>query len=234
MLSGLYSAATGIISSEKHQQVISENLASLNVPGYRRTTSNFSELIARSQGRPALVGTQVAGLHTDFTPGPLQTTDRPLDVAIDGDGFFVVDGPTGDLYTRNGVMYLTPEGQLVTAEGMPYQGIDGIPPDVAPHQITIDQQGQVTANGQVLGKLEVVDLENKAALKTRGHIYFELSERAQTVEATGRVVQGSRESSNVNATSELILMIAGLRHHEASQRALRSISETVSQHTQNR
>ena len=123
MLVGLYSAATGLQAAERMHDVIAENLANVSVPGYRGhilAQQTFEQAMqgALDEPSPEGHGTMVVDVATDFTPGPTAHTERSLDLAIAGEGFFEVAGPDGPLYTRNGVFYLNQEGQLTNSEGM--------------------------------------------------------------------------------------------------------------------
>lgn len=237
MLPGLYSAATAMEAATVNQEVVAHNLAHVNVPGFRRSAISFSTFenaleneLRDSQG----LGTAVEEIQTDFTPGKIQTTGRQLDLALMGDGFFVLDGPAGPLYTRCGVFFRDAKGQLVNGEGLPVQGVSGpilLPPETAESQIAITADGYVTANGQPAGQLALVRFADPSQLVAVGTTSFQAPDGAATQPYEGPVVQGGRESSNVVAVEELIRMIAGLRHFEAAQRALRTIADTVEQKT---
>jgi flagellar basal body rod protein FlgG len=220
-----------MLAAEHRQQAIAENLANLDVPGFRR-------LIARLEQTPAAPaatakhyrGVEVKQIARDFQPGAIQTTDNPLDVALDGDGFFVVEGPRGPLYTRAGVMQIDSEGRLVTNSGFPFQGVEPLPLGTAANQITVQPDGSVFVNKQSVGQLTIVRFRQPDKLRPVGVVYFEATNGVASETSTANVRQGQREGSNVNASEELIQMIVGLRHHEASQRALRAISDAIAEH----
>src|SRR5262245_13685781 len=125
MIPGLYSAASGLDAALLNQDVIAANLASADIPGFRRSLVSFGSFEgAMGKAGGASLGASVAGddgttISTDFTAGPLQRTGNPLDVAIVGDGFFVLQGADGPLYTRNGVFHLNEKGQLSSGNGLP-------------------------------------------------------------------------------------------------------------------
>jgi len=240
MLAGLYSAATGMNAAAERHEIIARNLAHAAVPGFRRqllVSQTFESAIDGAfqppSGREAW-GVATKGAVTDFGQGTLLRTDQPLDVAIDGSGFFAVRTPDGQvLYTRNGSFERSATGDLVTSEGYPVEGEGGaisIPPETPLNRITIGTDGSVSADGVQIGKLQLVDFADPTKLQPVGATMFAAKDLESSA-ATGRVVQGAREQANVSAVEELIAMLVGMRHYEASQRALRSIAETVGQNT---
>lgn len=240
MLAGLYSAATGMNAAAEQHEIIARNLAHASVPGYRReimVSQTFEAALNSEMPPPSgheAWGVETMDVVTDFGQGPLQRTEQPLDLAIDGQGFFTVMGPDDTpLYTRNGGFQRNETGELVTAEGFVVQGQGGpitIPPDVALNQISIGLDGGVRGKGAEYGKIDIVEFVEPEKLRPVGSTMFQ-SDDLETQESTGRVIQGSREMSNVSAVEELIAMLVGMRHYEASQRALRSISDAVGQNT---
>ena len=237
---GLYSAATALNAGQLNQEVVAQNLAHMDVPGYRRRVvalSAFEQVYQQSLSEmttPTGLGTQVSDVQTDFTAGAMQTTGRSLDVAIDGDGFFVVDGPDGALYTRKGVFQLTADGELVTTEGMPVRGTGGplvMPATVAPSEIQIGRDGTIRAGGQDVGQLELATFADNRQLLPVGTTLFEAPAGTDPGDGEVTVHQGVREMSNVTPVEELVRMIVGLRHYEAAQRALTTLAESVGHNT---
>lgn len=226
-------------AAEQHE-IIARNLAHASVPGYRReimVSQTFESALNSEMPPPSgheAWGVETMDVVTDFGQGPLQRTEQPLDVAIDGQGFFVVMGPDDTpLYTRNGAFQRNETGELVTAEGLRVQGQNGpitIPPDIPLDRITIGLDGGVRGNKTEFGKLDIVEFVEPQQLRPVGSTMFQADD-LETQPSTGRVIQGSRELSNVSAVEELIAMLVGMRHYEASQRALRSISDAVGQNT---
>jgi flagellar basal body rod protein FlgG len=220
-----------------NQDVIAHNLAHVNVPGFRRSVVSFSSFETALQNAlqdSDRLGTRIDTVETDFSPGKIETTGRALDVALMGDGFFVLEGPDGLLYTRNGVLAVSADGRLVNAEGIPVRGTSGplvLPPGTTESQIAITTDGTVVANHQPVGQLNLVRFADAQQLVAAGTTSFRAPAGAAPLPYEGAVVQGGRESSNVVAVEELVRMIAGLRYFEASQRALRTISEAVQQTT---
>ena len=241
MLPGLYSAATAMAAATTNHEVIAHNLAHLNVPGFRRGITSFATFeTALQAAQPGAatntpkLGTRIEAVKPDFTPGRLEMTGRTLDVALQGEGFFVLEGPHGPLYTRNGVFFLDRNGKLVNTEGLPVRGQGGpisVPSDAAVEQIHIAGDGTVRVANREIGRFELVRFADNRQLVPAGTTTFEAPPGAAMRPFEGTVAQGARESSNVLAVDELIRLMGGLRYFEAAQRALRSISEAVQQNT---
>jgi flagellar basal-body rod protein FlgF len=240
VLSGLYSAATGINAAERNQEVIAQNLANLNRSGYRRSILTFEPfektLNAAQEEIDIRGGSLVSTQAIDFTPGEMEQTGRSLDVAIEGDGFLTVQGPTGTLLTRASSLYVGDDGNLILNNGFKVLGEQGpieISPEVNSDAVLITKEGTVMYDGLEIGKLQAQTVADKSQLEPVGDAMFRA--KPGTLEAaTVQFHQGFRERSNVSATTELVRMIVGMRHHEAAQRALRSIETTLAQHTQDR
>ena len=237
MIRGLYNAATALDAGAQNQDVIAHNLAHVNVPGYRRrglTFETFDRALAQANpqlARPDL-GTRVAEGYSAFEPGTIAFTGDPFDLAIEGNGFFVVQGPNGPLYTRNGTFTLNAQGGLQSRDGRPVLGAGGpitVPTTAAAVNVLPD--GTVQADGATVGKLQVARFANPNALVPVGTTLFDAAGAAPTEAGAGSVRQGYREMSNVQAINEMVTMIATLRYHEAAQRALRAISEAVQLNT---
>jgi flagellar basal body rod protein FlgG len=215
------------------QDVIAENLANVNVPGYRRravTFQSFEGSLDEAAGDGNLLGSRVTGIYDDANPGPTQATGNPLDLVASGNTYFVLDGPEGPVYTRNGVFRLNAEGQLESASGLKVKGEGGvitIPPETS--KITISRDGTVTADGTEVGQLRLVQIRNLAGMQRVGTTLFSgPANLAETAEpGTALVEQGYREGSNVQVVQEMVSMILGMRHYEAAQRAMRGLADSV-------
>jgi flagellar basal-body rod protein FlgF len=239
MVPGLYSAATALDSSERNHEIVSHNLAHANVPGYRSrgvAFETFDRALAdagQSVAGEGLHGTAVERGFSNFQTGPVQHTGNPFDVALTGDGFFVVQGPQGPLYTRNGTFTLTNGGELRTQDGRQVLGTAG--PITLPEnaqEITVGRDGTIFADGSQIGQLQLARFSNPSVLEPVGTTLFAApAGTAPEPLADGRVQQGYREGANVQVVNEMVSMIAGMRHFEASQRALRTISESIQLNT---
>ena len=239
MFTGIYSSASAMDVASRQHEVIANNLANANVPGFRRTllaVSSYSSRVVNDEGdvRATMRGTGIARSFTDFTTGAFERTNRKLDFAIQGDGFFVVDTPQGIRYTRNGSFHISSDGSLVNAEGMPIQGSGGpvsIPPETSISQITIDNAGTLRAGTNEIGKLDVVTFDNPDRLVQTGPTRFQAPPGVTPVPADSRIIQETLELGNASIVDEMVAMIMGMRHFEAAQQGLRSISEAIKQFT---
>lgn len=237
MLNGLYSAASALNAAEVRHEAIANNLANVSTPGYRRQfvvlESNVGQqLPGGAAGSLGMHGPNVAEVVHSFEPGEYKFTDSPLDLAIAGDGFFVVESPAGRLYTRNGAFTLDENRTLVTHSGMPVLGQGGpitLPPG---SDIIVQEDGTILVDGTEVGRLQIVSFQDPSKLQPAGTTLFQAPPEAGMETVTEPVIrQGYREMSNVNPVSELVNLIVSARHHEAAQRALKAISEAIAQKT---
>lgn len=237
MLRGMYAAASALDAAQQAHQATAANLANASVPGYRQVGVRF-ETLDRALGRgdppPAdITGTRVAASYTDFRPGALQATGNPLDLAlVEPDQFFVVAGPDGPLYTRDGAFRQTAQGQVVTQAGYPVQA-DGGPLAVpgAAAAVTVAADASVAADGVSVGRVRVVRFADVSRLKQVGPTYFSPPPDVRPQEAPVRLMAGYREGSNVNPAAAMVGMVVANRYYEAAQRALRAISDSVQLNT---
>ncbi len=234
MISGLYNAASGLLASQANQETVAQNLAHVNVPGFRRQLLAF-EAMSKFSPDEQLQGTRTDQPTTDFTPGRMVYTGRPLDAAIQGDAFFVVQGDQGPLYTRNGAFHLNAKGELVTGDGRQVQGTGGpivIPPEVSPLNLSIQPDGTVQFREFRYGQLKLASFADNQQLSRVGTTLFAAPPGVSPQDAgDASVMQGTREQANVTAVDELVRMIAGMRHYEASQKALTTLAEAISHNT---
>jgi flagellar basal-body rod protein FlgF len=237
MIRGMYAAATGLVVAGEQQEVTAYNLANSGLPGFRErglVYESFDRVLGRTADPTGdVTGARVARAYHDFRPGPLQQTGRPTDLALgDPDRFFVLSGPDGPLYTRNGTFYLTPAGQLVSQAGYALQGTNGpviIPPDSTTYSIGLD--GSVTADGQPAGDLRLVRFRDPQQLTAAGPTLYAAPPNAGLEVAPGRVMQGYREGSNVQPADAMVRMILSARYFDAAQRSLRSMAESLQLNT---
>ena len=229
-MQGLYSGAAAMDVLAKQQDRISENLSHLNTSGHRRSEFSVMERqLSPGAGADHKLGPQIDLKKIDFTQGRHEQTDRKLDVAISGDGFFVLEGPNGDLYTRNGRFMLSPDGQLLTETGLLVQGENG-PLQLDSQNVSIGSDGSIRDGGREIGQLKIVTFEDNTTLVPKGDSMFEGGPNSQTIETQATVNQGYLEYSNAHPVSELISLIIGSRHYDAVQKASRTISESLREH----
>jgi flagellar basal-body rod protein FlgF len=227
VIRGLYSAAAGMQGSSLQQDATAHNLSHAVKPGYLREVLRFD-----ATGLPGDLQGPTAALHTDFSSGTLEFTGNKLEVALNGAGFFSVEGPAGPLYTRNGVFQLNAEGQLVTMDGLAALGTDGpitLPPGTA--EVEILGNGGVVADGIEVGQLKVTNFDDPSSMQRVGTSYFSPLENASQVAVIPEVRQGYRELSNTSMVEEMVQMIFNARHFDASQRALRTIGDAIAYNT---
>lgn len=239
MLTGLYSAATAMEASSRHHEIIAQNLAHAQMPGYRRSMlrqGTFESALEENQqgSGPSSLGTSSGEVMIDFAPGAYERTDRQLDFAIQGEGFFEVAGPDGPLYTRNGTFHLNEDGSLVTADGLIVRGNGGpitIPAEIPLTDVVMSMDGSFRAGELVFGQLTVYRFENPELLQPAGVTLFSAPDEAEkSVDKEARIVQGTRERSNVHPIQELVEMIATQRRHEAAERSMKMITQSVQRH----
>jgi flagellar basal body rod protein FlgG len=238
MLNGLYSAAGAIGLASRNHEIVAENLANVTTTGYRRHGLVFDALADNLGNLTASAPTSVGRAapptsFTHFDPGPLQQTNNPFDLAIDGNAFFVLDGPNGPVYTRNGAFEMNSAGQL-QARGSRYlvQGSGGaltIPANVS--RVAVGADGTVSAEGASLGQIRLASFQQPQTLRRVGATLFEGDNPQAPDFGNVRVQQGYREGSNVQAFQEMISMMLGMRYYEAAEKAMRTISESVALNT---
>lgn len=240
MFGGVYSAATAMDAAIVRHEVASQNLAHAHMPGYRRQfveQESFELLFDEAQQtrytRDSLGTAIPSPILFDLSQGAIKHTEAPLDVAIQGEDFFVVEGPEGPLFTRNGSFHLDANGQLVTVDGLPVRGRGGpiiIPDASMSASITISQDGRIISGGVEQGQLEFARITAPATLTPVGASLFTVPDESVETGTDGTVVQGALELSNVEPVMELVSILIGSRQYEAAQRAITTMSESVQQH----
>lgn len=227
---GLYIAASGMLTEQIRQDQIANDLANASTPGYKPDFSvqrSFDDMLLQSSATGQPIGTLSMGAHiarevTDLAQGPLQNTGQPLDLALQGPGFFAVQTPAGVRYTRDGQFVQDARGDLTTATGQPVLGINGKPIVVtgarSASDISFAQDGRVTVNGKLVGTISVVSLTGATK---QGDTLFSGTPGARPAGTT--VNQGYLEGSGVQPAETMVEMITSFRAYEASQRAIQSI-----------
>ncbi|MBI5655719.1 MAG: flagellar basal-body rod protein FlgF [Geobacter sp.] len=238
MNSGLYAALTGNINAMKRLDVVSNNLANANTPGFKKDRLTFESVLNGANGGtqpPASVdaGPVYSGdrFYTDYSVGPMQQTGNPLDLAIEGDGFFSVTSPQGTAYTRQGNFHLDAAGRLLTSDGYAISPEVVIPENAT--QITIGSDGTVSAylpgesTPTTVGTLQIVDFPKPYALQKIGSALFVPADPQVVPQpvTTASVSQGAIEGSNVNTIGEMVQMIEASRYFDACQRAVKSFDD---------
>jgi flagellar basal-body rod protein FlgF len=215
-------------------EVVANNMANLNTPGYKAEEMMMAEIDVRTKSDISPFGRQVAYVHDlgtlrDPKEGPLTKTGAPLDVSIHGSGYFTIDSPAGRRYTRAGHFRLDENGMVVTAAGYPVLQQNNTPIIVAPNEseITIAADGTVsTENGQI-GQMQVVTFANEQDLKKAGDGTY-ITTATPTTVARPYLSQGMLEDSNVEAISQMTNMLTVMRSYEAIQNILDNEQSRVS------
>lgn len=208
--------------------LLANNIANSTTSGFKADQELYNLYFGRAMGSPTSLPV-IEGRWIDFSQGLLEGTGNTLDVALDGEGFFVVQGPNGPLYTRNGSFHLTEEGHVVTREGYPLE-LTGQQQDkrlkVDPDgDIQISAQGEVRQSGRILGVIEVVKFEVPQALSKTGKSYFEADAGTAASPSSARLHQGKVEASNVSSSESAVRIVEVMRQFESLQKALATVDE---------
>ena len=165
--------------------------------------------------------------RNDFGQGSLLDTSNALDLAIQGEGFFAVESPQGEVFTRDGAFRMTADGIVVTSEGYPLVW-DGVQANIQPSEdsIVVDKTGTVTQGNRQLGKLRLVEFANNDKLNNTKEGYWIAPQNLARERATGEIVQGAIEDSNVNPVSELVALITVQRKFEQASQIITQIDQS--------
>lgn len=218
-------AASGLQSRMDSLDILANNLANTSTTGFKADREFYSTYLApelTNQSDPIVGEAPVVQRQwTDFAQGTLVNTGNPTDFALSGKGFFVVNGPNGPLYTRNGNFRLSPQGTLTTQEGYPVRLVGGQTLQTqSPDPLEVQPDGQVQQDGSALGQIELVDFSNPSQLNKQAGAYFESSSAATPAVGT-QVYQGKVESSNAVPAEAAARMVTLLRHFEMLQHAVK-------------
>lgn len=241
MIRGLYTAATGMIVGERRQENISNNLANINNNSFKRTlilskSTDSSKIKNKDTSKNNIgalsLGTEIDEYFLDFSQGNLNESDSNLDFAINGKGFFVVEGNNGErLYTRNGNFKIDGNGRLTTIHGHPVLGVNS---DKGNEQyiytnenLKVDTSGKF-AYGNGYNSFLIADFDDLQDLKKTGENYYSTESEAKFNSNVNDVFQGYIEGSNVNATDEIVSMLETSRHFQTNYKILQQLDETLS------
>ncbi|MZP43142.1 flagellar hook-basal body complex protein [Heliobacterium gestii] len=257
MIRGLYTSAAGMLVQQTNQDVIANNLANVNTVSFKKDRAVFREfpemLIRRmhdlSPGEPGQAeknpvigrlgtGAVVDAIWTDTSNPGVRVTQNPTDLAILGRGFFVVNTPEGERYTRDGQFSLRADGALVTAEGYAVQGTAGDITVPSGGAIRIDSEGRVFSGDNEVAQLRVVGYDELAPgqeppLLKAGDSLYRLNQQGaggglRDLAAGEREIKpGALELANVNVVQEMVQMITASRAYEANQKAIQSQDSTL-------
>jgi flagellar basal-body rod protein FlgG len=231
MLEGLYSAAAGLIAQQQRLDAVANDVSNVNTTGYKRVRVSFRDLAYQETGRGANngvttgSGAAVSTLGRSFQQGALRQTERPLDLAIEGQGFFRVRTPEGaEALTRDGNFHVDDAGQLVNAQGLRLVPPITVPRGTNEDDISISQNGVVTANGRRVGQIQLVDVPAPDGLQSAGDNLFLPTAASGAARNVGngdaRIVQGALEASNVDIADAMVDMMTAQRAFGLAQRAI--------------
>jgi len=220
-------AASGLHSRMEALDMLANNLANTTTGGYKLDREFYSLFNQGTEseyegGVPSTLP-HIKSQWTDYTQGTLQPTGNPLDLAITGQGFFVVNGPSGPLFTRNGAFQISSSGALMTAEGYTVSGVGGGTIQTQSQSpITVAADGTVEQDGQTLGQIDIVDFQDRSILQKVGNSYF--SNASSTVNPSpatdASIAQRQIEASNVSPAESAVRLVAVMRQFEMLQKAI--------------
>ena len=260
MLPALWVAKTGLSAQDTNLTTISNNLANVSTTGFKRDRAEFQDLLYQIKRQPGAQSTQdselpsglqlgtgvrIVGTQKNFTAGSLQTTEQPLDMAIDGRGFFQILQPDGTTsYTRDGTFHLDSNGQIVNASGFALEPAIVIPNDAQTFTVGRDGTVSITITGnpasQVIGNLQTADFINPAGLQAVGNnLFLETAASGAPQVGTpglagfGTTLQNTLETSNVSTVEEMVNMITTQRAYEMNSKVISTADQMLSFVTQN-
>jgi flagellar basal-body rod protein FlgG len=257
MMRALYSAASGMTAQQMNVDNIAHNLANSNTVGFKMRRTQFQDLLYQNLVQPGAsagaqtvvpsglqlgLGTRPSSNEIIFAQGNFSATDNPLDMVIQGRGFFQIRRPSGDLaYTRAGTFHLDRDGNLVTPDGDPLEPQITLPPDAQSVTIATDgtvsytQPGQTTT--QLAGQIQLANFPNPAGLSSIGRNLYTPTDASgePTVgnpggqEGIGTLLQGYTEQSNVSVVEEFINLIVSQRAYEANSKVVKASDDMYQQ-----
>ena len=254
MLRGLYTAATGMNSMQSQIDVTSNNIANVNTMGFKQDRAEFQDLMYETlnytagktsetttnpTGIDVGLGVRVSGVQKNFLQGDLELTSNTLDMAIEGNGFFQITLPDGEIaYTRNGAFKLDADGNIVNANGYALEPQITVDEDLV--DLTIANDGTVSATDPTtgtttdLGQIEIADFINEAGLIPLGDSLFMASDASgdpiegiPTEDQFGSISQGMIELSNVKLVNEMVDLITAQRAYEANSKAITTADDML-------
>lgn len=224
MENSIYTGISHAVALQKDMDTIANNIANMNTPGYRAQYMMFQEYIEAPKGiSDPLSMVLDYGQYMTNKPGTMQLTHNPLDLAMQGPGFFSVQRGSESFYTRAGNFTRGANGELVTAEGNPVLS-DGGAPIIIPAdttEIRVAEDGTISNQAGQIGKLKVTEFDNINLLEPAGDNLYKTSDSGKAP-TESRVVQGILEGSNVNPITEMTRMIDVHRAYQSAQRMLQA------------
>lgn len=231
MLNGIFSTLPGKFVNEKKLEMITNNMANVSTPGYKASRPVFTVATdEETSGDPGLRQTFVSiqDSYLNFSNAPLIESGNVFDCAIEGDGFFVVSTKDGNMYTRNGQFSLDTEKRLVTSDGNPVLGKNGVI-NINGKEVMIESDGSVFVDGVLADTLKVVNFADKRDLRNYGKgLFINTNDRDIPADAEkSSIKQGFYETSNVDIMKEMVEMISTLRAYESYTKVDQSFNDTL-------
>lgn len=242
MIRGLYTSAIGMMTQMNKMDVVTNNIANVDNTGFKQDTTvvqSFSEEMMKIFNDPqtklikqnndigkVTLGNFITEVSTNFSSGSMKETGGTYDLAIDGDGFFVIEdidknGAVTERYTRDGSFTVDANGTLVTKDGKYVLGDNGR--IVIPNgEISISENGYIYANGEFVDRLKLVDFENKESLRKYGDNLYNKIDETQEKPFTSTIIQSHLETSNVNIVDEMVNLINVSRVYEVNSKMIQS------------
>lgn len=249
MIRSLFTGASGMHAQTVHMDVISNNLANINTAGFKKSRTEFQDLIYQTLREPGArstisteiptgmqvgLGVKTVAINKIFTQGNFKQTGNALDLVIEGDGFFQITMPDGTIgYSRDGSFSKDSTGRVVSNDGYPLEPAITIPADAI--SITVGNDGTISilrpgeSEATEVGTLQLVKFVNPSGLKNLGrNLYLNTSSSGDPIQGTpgleglGTIAQGYQEMSNVDIVEELVDMIIAERAYETNSRSIRT------------
>jgi flagellar basal-body rod protein FlgF len=230
MIRGIERLAKDMTVKMLRQEKVTANIANASTSGFKGERVFLSVLKDQQDAtRPLKETERQAQSFTDFSQGPIDYTQRKLDVALDGEGFFVVETPNGERFTRSGNFTLSEQGLLSTQSGDVVVGSQG-PIPILGENVSVASDGTVLVDNQDVGRLRIVGFEDCQTLVREGGVFAQTTGGYSDVDlGRTRVIQGALERSNVNPIDQLVDMIALNRAFEADQKGVRMQDDATRQ-----
>ena len=237
MESSLLIALSRQTTLKREMASVANNIANMNTQAYKGEKMMFADHMVRSKSDNSIIGDKLSFVrdiaqYRDLTEGTMQETGNPLDVAIHGDGYFVVETPQGNRYTRNGHFQLNNEGIVVNTDGNPVLTEDGDKIETTPgnSRLEISRTGTIHTDNGPIGKLALVEFKNPQELLKVSNTMFSANEAGVQVELP-HVIQGTLEGSNVQPIIEMTRMIDVQRSYENAKKLVEKEDERIKKAT---
>lgn len=254
MIKSLNTAATGMAAQQTNMDVIANNIANSSTNGFKKSRAEFEDLMYQTQKEPGAVtgmnavspngvqtglGVKTAAIQKDFDNGSAVVTKNPLDLQVEGAGFFQVLTPDGDVaYTRDGSFKKDPNGRIVDKNGNALQPEITVPPNVSGLEVAPSGEVRVIVGmndaPQTIGQIDLTNFVNPAGLKAVGkNLFMQTPASGQPLQSrpglngTGYLAQGQLESSNVNIVDEMVNMITAQRAYETNSKVIQASDQML-------